>query len=217
MDKGSELDFSMKLWGEVLELLIGNKQELYLNWGETSIETTTTVKRFNNDNMPHTIGCKVDGRIVCKVSKVVDTCHIEAARASVDSGKIYNDKFKLAAETKCSIDDIAMSVKLEKTTAIIMNNMQIFGIQAEVCSLKLIDNGLYVNCVDFDLSLSNNLDLFSAKLVMWIRQLMSLKKTASLLLLCPTKPFIINLLLCLAYLVVKNLTPMITNTAIQTG
>ncbi|KAI7905179.1 uncharacterized protein BX663DRAFT_501980 [Cokeromyces recurvatus] len=81
-NKISELDFLMKLWGEVLELLVGDSFELYVNWGETSTDTMAAVKRINNDNKPHTVGCKVDGRIVCKVSKVVDTCHVEAARAS---------------------------------------------------------------------------------------------------------------------------------------
>ncbi|KAI9258458.1 hypothetical protein EDC94DRAFT_613879 [Helicostylum pulchrum] len=167
----------MKLWGEVLELLVGDSSEHYVNWEETSTDTTTTVKRINNDNKPHAIGCKVDGRIVCKVSKVVDTCHVEAARASSSSEKIYNDKSKLAAESKCTIDDMVMSGKLKKQKAIILQHMQIFGIQAEVCALKFIDRGLYVNRVEFDLSLCTSLNLFADKLIMWIRQLKSLKKS----------------------------------------
>ncbi|GAA5816876.1 hypothetical protein MFLAVUS_010410 [Mucor flavus] len=166
----------MKLWGEILELLVGDSSELYVNWGETSTDTTTAVKRINNDNKPHTIGCKVDGRIVCKVSEVVDTCHVEAARASSSLDKIHSDKFKLAAESKCTIDDMVMSGKLKNQKAIILQNMQIFGILAEVCTLKLIDCGLYVNRVEFDLSLCTSLNLFADKLIMWIRQLKSLKK-----------------------------------------
>ncbi|CAO3688097.1 unnamed protein product [Rhizopus stolonifer] len=176
-NKISELDFLMKLWGEVLELLVGDSSELYVNWGETSTDTSTAVKRINNDNKPHTIGCKVDGRIVCKVSKVVDTCHVEAARASSSFEKIYSDKFKLAAESKCIVDDLVMSGKLKKQKAIILQNMQTFGIQAGVCALKFIDRGLYVNSVEFDLSLCSSLNLFADKLIMWIQQLKSLKKT----------------------------------------
>ncbi|CAO3656474.1 unnamed protein product [Mucor fragilis] len=84
---------------EVLGLLVGDSSTLYVNWGETSTDTTTAVKRINNDNKPHTTGCKVDGRIVCRMSKVVGTCHVEAARASSISEKIYSGKFKPAAES----------------------------------------------------------------------------------------------------------------------
>ncbi|GAA5815974.1 hypothetical protein MFLAVUS_009493 [Mucor flavus] len=141
----------MKLWGEVLKLSVGDSSEPYVNWGETSTDTTAVVKRINNDNKPHTIGCKVDGRIVCKLSKVVDTCHVEAARASYSLDKIHSGSFKLAAESKCMTDDIAMSGKLKKQKAVVLQNMQIFGKQAEVCALKFVDRGLYVNRVKLDL------------------------------------------------------------------
>lgn len=45
-----------------------------------------------------------------------------------------------------------MSGKLKKQKAIILQNMQIFGIQAGVCVLKFIDRNLYVNNAEFDLS-----------------------------------------------------------------
>ncbi|KAG2204359.1 hypothetical protein INT47_009401 [Mucor saturninus] len=48
-DKISELDFMMELYCEVLELMIATK-------------------RAKNTNKPHTIGCKIDGKIVCQVS-----------------------------------------------------------------------------------------------------------------------------------------------------
>ncbi|KAL0089447.1 hypothetical protein J3Q64DRAFT_1728702 [Phycomyces blakesleeanus] len=167
----------MKLWGEVLELLVGDGSELYANWGETSADTTAAVKRINNDNEPHTIGCKVDGRIVCKVSKVVATCHPETARASYSFEKIYSDKFKLAAESKCTVNDLVMLGKPKKQKTIILQNMQMFGIQVDLCALKFIDRSLYVNSVGFDLSLYSSLNLFVDKLIMWIRQWKSLKKT----------------------------------------
>jgi hypothetical protein len=167
----------MKLWGEVLELLVGNDKELYIKWGETSTDTTTAVKCINNNNKPHTIGCKVDGRIVCQVSKVVDTCHVESARASADFGKVISDKFKLAVETKCTIDDIVMSGKLTRERIISMQSLQIFGLQAITCSLNFLDRGFYVNCVDYDLSFSKNLSLFADNVIMWIRQLVLFKKT----------------------------------------
>lgn len=68
------------------------------------IKTTITIKRKNNEDKAHTIGCKVEGRVVCKLSKVVDTCHIKAAKASADYNKVYFDKSKLAARSKCTID-----------------------------------------------------------------------------------------------------------------
>lgn len=177
MNKVSELDFMMKLWGEILELLVGNDKELYIKWGETSTDTTTVVKRANNDNKPHTIGCKVDGRVVCQVSKVVDTCHIESARASADFGKVVSDKCKLAVESKCTIDDIVVSGKLTKKRSISMQNLQIFGLQAITCTLKFVDRGFYVNCFDYDLSFSNNLRLFADNAMLWIRRLVLFKST----------------------------------------
>lgn len=69
-----------------------------------------------------------------------------------------------------------MSGKLKKQKAVVLQNMQVFGIQTEVCALKLIDRGLNVNRVEFDLSLCSSLNLFADKLIMWIRQLQSLKK-----------------------------------------
>jgi hypothetical protein len=50
---------------------------------------------------------------VCKLSKLDDTCHIEAAKTSVYNAKIYSDKFKLAAECKCSLDDVVTSGNLK--------------------------------------------------------------------------------------------------------
>lgn len=128
----SELDFMIKLWGEILELLIANDKNLFVKWGETSTDTTTAIRRSNNNNRPHTIGCKVDGRIVCQVSKTVDTCHIESARASAGYKKVISDKFKLAAEAKCTIDDIVMSGKLHKESSVKLQSLQIFGLQANV-------------------------------------------------------------------------------------
>ncbi|KAI9354018.1 hypothetical protein BD770DRAFT_139152 [Pilaira anomala] len=115
LGKVSELDFLMKVWSQVFELLFGNDKKLSINWGETVPETTTAVKRHNNNNnnKQNTIGCKVDGRIVCKLPKIVDTCHIEAAKATVTNAKLYSDKFKQAAECKCTLDDMIISGKLK--------------------------------------------------------------------------------------------------------
>jgi hypothetical protein len=96
----SELDFTTKISGE------------------TITEITTNAKHLNNGNKPHTIGCKVVRRIVCKVSKVFDTCHMEAAAASAGSFKICSDKFKLAVESKCAIDDLVSSGEGSQTCII---------------------------------------------------------------------------------------------------
>lgn len=112
---------------------------------------------------------------MCKLSKILDTCHIEAAKASVDNAKIYSDKFKLVAECKCTLDDIVTSGKLKGYKFVEIPGMQLFGIQANVCYLKLVDRGLYVNTLGLDLSLPNNLETFSNNLIFWVRQLMQFK------------------------------------------
>lgn len=162
--------------GEILELLVGDCPDLYINRGETTKNATIAVKKINNNNQAHTIGCKVDGRIVCKVSKVIDTCLVEAARVPATQEKVQDDKFKLAAKLKCAIDDLVVSGDIKKQKAIVSNSMQVFGIQAEVCALKLIDRGLYVNDVQADLSLCRDLNAFANNMTTWIRQLKSSKK-----------------------------------------
>ncbi|PHZ17071.1 uncharacterized protein RHIMIDRAFT_288052 [Rhizopus microsporus ATCC 52813] len=160
--KVSEFDFMIKLREEVLELMVGNDKELYIKWGETSTDTTTAVKRINNNNKPYTIGFNVDRRrIACQVLRVVDICHVESARAFTNFGKVASDKFKLAAETKCTIDDIVMSGKITKQRIISMQSLQIFGLQAITSTLNFLDRGFYVNCLDYDLSFSNKFSLFA--------------------------------------------------------
>lgn len=64
---------------------------------------------MNNNDKPHTIGCKVDGRL-CIVDKAhiddIDICHFETARSTKNNKKIRDDKAKLAIETKCLIDNV---------------------------------------------------------------------------------------------------------------
>jgi hypothetical protein len=111
----------------------------------------------NNNNKPHAIGCKVDGRILCKVNKVpvenVDICQIEAAKSTNENKKVHGDKAKLAVELKCLVDDVVLRPKFEargKYQSI--QNLQLCGIQGEVCDLALVDFGLYIHRYDYDLS-----------------------------------------------------------------
>jgi hypothetical protein len=58
LDKISELDFMLKLWSEIAELMFGDQNNIYINRGETVLDTTTTTKRKNDGDKAHTITCK---------------------------------------------------------------------------------------------------------------------------------------------------------------
>lgn len=144
-------------------------------------KTTTKTKCVNNNDKPHTIGCKVDGRLLCIVDKAhiddIDICHFETARSTKNNKKIRDDKAKLAIETKCLIDNVFLQPNFDargKNRPI--QNLQLCGTQGEVCSLALIDFGLYIHRYEYDISMKRSLLDFSDVLLSWIRTLMSFRK-----------------------------------------
>jgi hypothetical protein len=167
-----------KIWTEVFELMFG-KDHKYIKWGESVSSTSTNIKKANNDNKKHTIGCKVDGRILCKINSLneaFDICQIEAAKSTTDSAKVFTDRTKLAIESKCIVDDIVSKPSFITTNSSYgIQNVQIAGIQADTSTLKLIDNGLYVHIPDFDISLKPNVLQFASILSTWVRKLISFK------------------------------------------
>lgn len=44
----------MKIWGEVFELLFGDRDDTIVDWGETVPSATTAIKRTNN-NIPSAV------------------------------------------------------------------------------------------------------------------------------------------------------------------
>ncbi|KAK4514171.1 uncharacterized protein ATC70_001758 [Mucor velutinosus] len=101
----TECNYMAKLWYEVFELMFGTTQ-LHPKWGESVPDATTAIELLNNNNKSHTIGCKIDGRILYKDNQSIDLCHIEASKTACTESKLQNDKVKLAIETKCSLDSI---------------------------------------------------------------------------------------------------------------
>lgn len=159
----------------MLELVFGGTH-LYPKWGESVPAATTVIKLLNNNNKPHTVGSKVDGRVLSREDQSLDFCHIEASRTLCTESKLQHDKVKLAIETKCSLD----SILLKSNYPTINNrpalpNMQISGIKARVYTLALVDSGLYASSVVFDLSLPENIVLFTEKMELWCRKLKSLR------------------------------------------
>ncbi|KAI9275177.1 hypothetical protein EDC94DRAFT_579618 [Helicostylum pulchrum] len=114
------------------------------NWGETVPYATAAIKRVNNGNKSHAIGCKVDGRARQRLLWII-------------------------VESKCTLDDIVMFGKVKDKKHVFMYSMQIYGLQAEVCNLKFVDRGFYVNVTCLDLSLMNNLKGFSDNTVKWVQ------------------------------------------------
>lgn len=173
-----------KLWIELLQLLMG-KDIAKINWGESVNKLTTEMKQTNNDNKSNTIGFKVDARFVQKVAKVdklekkdyeVDIVNIEAAKSAEVDDKVHDDKLKLAVETKVMLDNVVPSLAGKTPNMFSLQNFQICGVMAELCSLCLADKGLYVHVLDYDLSLPKTPYEFADSLDYWLRKLMVFRK-----------------------------------------
>ncbi|KAL9537803.1 hypothetical protein MBANPS3_011445 [Mucor bainieri] len=171
----TECNYMAKLWYKVFELMFGTTQ-LHPKWGESVPDATTAIKLVNNNNKSHTIGCKIDGRILYKDNQSIDFCHMEASKTKCTESKVQKDKVKLAIETKCSLDSIiSKSTQPTLKRSITLPNLVISGIEAQANSLALVDYGLYVSSVMFDLSLPDNITLFGEEMTTWCRKLKSLR------------------------------------------
>lgn len=93
----------------------------------------------DNNNKPHTIGSKVDGRVLSREDQSLDFCHMEASRTLCTESKLQHDKAKLAIETKCFLDSILLKCSysaINKSPA--LPNIQIFGFKSRVHMLVLM-------------------------------------------------------------------------------
>ncbi|CAO3608398.1 unnamed protein product [Cunninghamella blakesleeana] len=113
----------------------------------------------NEEKQKYQIGLRVDGRFisVLEANLNVDLSTIEAAK-SMNEKKISDDKLKLIIESK-----IIMNEFIDKCPMVDPNNVKIYSIQisgykAEICTLKLVDNGLYVYTLFKSIPLPNSPD-----------------------------------------------------------
>lgn len=114
--------------------------------------------------------------MVCLVDKPLDLCQIEASKVTATQNKIFNDKVDLAIESKCILDDIVSRPYYSSASASpSIHNIQLSGIQAQVCNLTLVDAGLYVHVPDYELSLPDNITEFSNIVISWVRKLIAFK------------------------------------------
>jgi hypothetical protein len=142
---------------------------------------TTNEKRSFNDDKANTIGFKVDARFIAKPrlldDNVVDTSNMEAARCLDDPRKVFNDKTKLAIETKILLDNVVCNCNPTSIKKLQVLNIQICGVEAEVCCMTLADSGLYIHNYAYNISLPCTLNLFAENCIDWIRRLVTFKKS----------------------------------------
>ncbi|KAG2192221.1 hypothetical protein INT47_012457 [Mucor saturninus] len=175
----SEADSLIKLWGEVFELLFGGNQDIYLRWGETTSGVTTLQKKLNRPGDKNVVGMKVDCRAVVFFEKEnldIDLMNMEAAKVYNDD-KIFQDRAKLVAEAKCSLDYFLHSSALtaEKKAKICIPVLQIAGAKCELCSYRLVADGLYALNSVGSLTVSPICTEFSKNAPSWFKLLTRLK------------------------------------------
>ncbi|GAA5797442.1 hypothetical protein HPULCUR_002826 [Helicostylum pulchrum] len=174
----TEMDYLAKVWMEIFELLFA-KENVQIKWGESTSQQTTNAKLSNNGNTANTIGLKVDARIITKSpsSDPADLLNLEASKDSNDSSKILSDNLKLAIESKVIVDHIVDFLpENHQMKYVSVQSIQISGLQAEICSLRLVDSGLYVHDIDFDISLPPSVISFGETLIGWTEKLLFLRK-----------------------------------------
>jgi hypothetical protein len=171
-----------KLWCEMFELMFGKDVQL-IKWGESVAKTTTDIKKTNNENKSNTIGCKVDGRIVCKIhsDEILDICEIETAKSTNNNRKNLTDRAKLIAESKCIIDNTVLRDNFKPSNPFMkIQHVQLGGIQGHLSNLKLVDIGLYVNTMDFTLSFEEDVSRFANNIKSWVQKLIYFKNSCNL-------------------------------------
>jgi hypothetical protein len=150
-------------------------------WGESVSRLTTNEKRNFNDDKANTIGFKVDARFIARPrlldDKFIDTSNMEAAKCLDDANKVFNDKTKLAIETKILLDNFVCNCNPTSIKKLRVLNIQIGGTEAEVCYMFLADSGLYIHNYAYNISLPSTLTLFADNCIDWFRRLVSFKKS----------------------------------------
>ncbi|CAO3694807.1 unnamed protein product [Rhizopus stolonifer] len=134
----SECDYIVKFWSRLVELVF-TKTGMSPHWGDTVSE----VCKKNNRRL------KMDLRILCKVINDSDTMDdLSAAEFSkhASNAKLYEDRTKLVIHAKMILNQIIASsgAYMSSITDLRVCMLQVMGLQAEILSLRLIANGLYV-------------------------------------------------------------------------
>ncbi|CDH50604.1 predicted protein [Lichtheimia corymbifera JMRC:FSU:9682] len=136
----TENDLYVKVWGPLLECIMRDEQDLRLKWGDSmgySAEVADGHDAF-----------KVDVRVVRDIfsarqsKKESDTGNVELSRKGASISKITDDKFKLLIESKCVLDRIMTTLDAQK--AVVVPALQLKGLKAELSSLQLAADSLYI-------------------------------------------------------------------------
>lgn len=148
-----------KIWAKVFELLFGDVGSTFIKWGESVSGLTSDQKKANDQSKKNVIGLKVDARFITNVHaikrKLVDISNMEAAKSLNSKGKIYNDKSKLAIKTKCILDNLVFNCEPQTIENLRLLNLQICGTKADVCSLRLVNSGMYTTTFKKSFSFAN--------------------------------------------------------------
>ncbi|KAG0183928.1 hypothetical protein DFQ28_000460 [Apophysomyces sp. BC1034] len=148
----SESDYLMKIWGPLFDAILSvNNNLVRLKSGECTNNRTALMKQELYHDDDHVVGFKVDFRFIfdakCGHGVELDVGAGEAARNNNDTSKLYKDLGKLLREGKDVVDGLLVNTLDEETVcrtgAWII---QIVGLHAEISSLHLAHDGLYV-CV----------------------------------------------------------------------
>jgi hypothetical protein len=91
----TKFDYMTEIQCKLFELTFCQDAQ-FLKWDESLSKTTTLIKKTKNNNSKHSIGCKVDGRILYNridtQNDVLDICQIEAAKTTNNHVKHILDK-----------------------------------------------------------------------------------------------------------------------------
>ncbi|KAI7847744.1 hypothetical protein BDC45DRAFT_575527 [Circinella umbellata] len=138
MNLYSELDLQVKFWGFVFETWLGASQRVMLHWGDTMSEPCKDLNlRFKFDL--RLLIWKEDGPIF-------DGGTGEVARRATVS-KLFSDRLKSVLATKCHMNDFFKAVpylKESEITEIKLPIVQIMGLDAHLCALRLDSRQSYV-------------------------------------------------------------------------
>ncbi|KAG2191189.1 hypothetical protein INT47_005850 [Mucor saturninus] len=157
----TELDYLMKVWGGIFEVLFPDKDKVYCKWGESMSE--------HNEY-------KIDCRLVYFYkSKHIDLTNMEAARY-MSTKKTNDDHLKLSIESKDILDYLIKNSASLDPKQVHVPMIQLCKNQCDVNKLYLGDDGLY--CADNFFSLTLPLDPreFARQSTKWFQKLFSLRE-----------------------------------------
>ncbi|CEP17158.1 hypothetical protein [Parasitella parasitica] len=127
-NKLSEASVIIKFWSTIIETLFC-KTKLIVNWGDTISYGPEKTNR------------KMDLRILYNLDNNSNDVANGEFGKSVSRNKYFEDKSKLVINGKCQLNNI---LKITHDPTIRVALLLIQGLQAELYSIRLLDNGLYV-------------------------------------------------------------------------